>query len=83
MRMLESLIASSTHAVVWGESVTFHPERVALDCTLSVETEIYNAVLLRLSGKVCPNLEDVQTETAIYQTSGGILYSLSTERDRP
>ena len=80
--MLELLIKSSTHAVVWGESVTFHPKRVTLGCTLGMELEIYNAVLFRLSGKVCPNLEDVETERAIYQVQSGIVYSLSKEFDR-
>ena len=81
--MLELLIKTSTHAVVWGESVTFHPKRVTLGCTLGIELEIYNAVLLRLSGKVCPNLEDVQTEVAIYQgANGGIIYSLCKDFDR-
>ncbi len=80
--MLE-LLKSSTRAVILGERVTFFPQGVTVDCTLAVEIEIYNAVLFRLSGKVCPNLEDVETERAIYQgANGGIVYSLCKNFDR-
>lgn len=81
--MLELLIKASTHAVVFGERITFFPEKTTIDCTFVVEIGVYNAVLLRLSGKVCPNLEDVETERAIYQgTNGGIVYSLCKNFDR-
>ena len=80
--MVKSLFEKSSHAIVSGESITFYPQKITLDCTLALEIEVYNSVLLRLSGKVCPTLEDVETERAIYQVCGGVLYSLCAEFDR-
>lgn len=76
------MIDNATHAVVLGENVTFYPQKVTVKCSFAVEIAIYNKILLRLSGKICPNLENVATETAIYQVRGGVLYSLSAEYDR-
>lgn len=80
--MLELLIKSSSHAVVFGDKVTFYPQKLTVDCSLATEITIYNSILLRLSGKVCPTLEDVETERAIYQVCGGVLYSLCKNFDR-
>ena len=82
MGLIQTLIESSTHAVVLGDRVTYYPQRVTVDCNLATEIAIYNSVLLRLSGKVCPNLEEVETERAIYQVSSGVLYSLCADFDR-
>lgn len=80
--MLELLIKASTHAVVFGDRVTYYPQNVTIDCNLATEIAIYDAVVLRLSGKTCPILENVPTEVGIYQVNGGILYSLCADFDR-
>lgn len=76
------MLENSTHAVVFGDRVTFYPQNVTVDCSLALEIAIYDAVLFRLSGKICPILEDVETERAIYQVRTGLLYSLCAEYDR-
>lgn len=73
---------NSTHAIVFGDRVTYYPQNVTVDCSLALEIAIYDAVVFRLSGKICPILENVETERAIYQVRGGVLYSLCAEKDK-
>lgn len=81
--MVKELLENSKYAVILGENITFYPQKVTLDCSFAVEITVYNEILFRLSGKICPSLEEVETERAIYQgKNGGIVYSLSKEFDR-
>ena len=80
--MIKELMECSKYALVFGDNVTFYPQKVTVECNLAVEITIYNEFLFRLSGKVCPTLEEVETERAIYQVSSGVLYSLCAEFDR-
>lgn len=81
--MIKEFLENSKYAVILGENITFYPQKVTLDCSFAVEIAVYNEILFRLSGKICPNLEEVETERAIYQgVNGGIIYSLCADFDR-